>query len=282
MRRDRAYGRDLPAAADTKTVKRRKSSFFFLSGLINGNCCGILGINWRKRGAFHVLTGVTVPLTVAIPERIDLAQAARYFGAGTHPDPATTALLERCARPLLDGVRIRAVWRCEPLEILSETGLLAGSDIFRHLAGCGSAILLAVTLGPEADRCIRRAGIGDIAAGVATDALASALAEQAAEAAEAALRQQAAAEGAYLTGRFSPGYGDWPITVQPLLASALDTQRRIGLCVTQTDLLLPRKSVTALLGISDHPVLGQLAGCGHCALRGRCDYRKRGKTCAEY
>lgn len=228
-----------------------------------------------------MLTGVTVPLTVAIPERIDLAQAARYFGAGTHPDPATTALLERCARPLLDGVRIRAVWRCEPLEILSETGLLAGSDIFRHLVGCGSAILLAVTLGPEADRCIRRAGIGDIAAGVATDALASALAEQAAEAAEAALRQQAAAEGAYLTGRFSPGYGDWPITVQPLLASALDTQRRIGLCVTQTDLLLPRKSVTALLGISDHPVMGQLAGCGHCALRGRCDYRKRGKTCAE-
>ena len=47
---DRAYARDLPAAADTKTVKRRKSSFFFLSGLINGNCCGILGINWRKRG----------------------------------------------------------------------------------------------------------------------------------------------------------------------------------------------------------------------------------------
>ena len=101
------------------------------------------------------------------------------------------------------------------------------------------------------------------------------------QAAETALRQQAAAEGTYLTGRFSPGYGDWPITVQPLLASALDTQRRIGLCVTQTDLLLPRKSVTALLGISDHPVMGQLAGCGHCALRGRCDYRKRGKTCAE-
>ena len=82
VRRDRAYARDLPAAADTKTVKRRKSSFFFLSGLINGNCCGILGINWWKRGAFHVLTGVTVPLTVATPERIDLAQAARYFGAG--------------------------------------------------------------------------------------------------------------------------------------------------------------------------------------------------------
>ncbi len=234
-----------------------------------------------KRGVFHVLTGVTVPLSVEKPGQIDLGQAGRYFGAGEHPDRATAALLERCAPPLLEQVHIRAVWRSEPTEALLKAGLLPGSDIQRHLAGCGSAIMLAVTLGPEADRCIRRAGVGDIAAGVATDALASALAEQAADAAEAALRQLAAAEGLYLTGRFSPGYGDWPITVQPLLAAALDTQRRIGLCVTQTDLLLPRKSVTALLGVSDHPVRGHLAGCGHCALRGRCDYRKRGKTCAE-
>ena len=64
------------------------------------------------------------------------------------------------------------------------------------------------------------------------------------------------------------------------VAEALDAQRRIGLCVTGTDLLLPRKSMTALLGVSDHPVKGHLAGCGHCALRARCEYRKRGKTCA--
>ena len=28
-------------------------------------------------------------------------------------------------------------------------------------------------------------------------------------------------------------------------------------------------------------VRGQLAGCGHCVLRARCNYRKRGITCAE-
>ena len=115
------------------------------------------------------------------------------------------------------------------------------------------------------------------------DALAeagSALAEQAAEAAEAELRQWAAKEGKYLTGRFSPGYGDWDIAVQPLVANALDTVRRAGLCVTDTNLMTPRKSVTAILGVSDHPVKGKLAGCGHCVLRTRCEYRKRGKTCA--
>ena len=99
-------------------------------------------------------------------------------------------------------------------------------------------------------------------------------------AAEAELRQWAAEQDKYLTGRFSPGYGDWPIGVQPLVAAALDTARRAGLCVTENDLMTPRKSVTALLGLSDHPVKGRLAGCGHCVLNTRCEYRKRGKTCA--
>ena len=102
----------------------------------------------------------------------------------------------------------------------------------------------------------------------------------AASAVEAELRQGAAEQDKYLTGRFSPGYGDWPIGVQPLVAAALDTARRAGLCVTENDLMTPRKSVTALLGLSDHPVKGRLAGCGHCVLNTRCEYRKRGKTCA--
>mgnify|MGYP000323319800 CR=1 FL=1 len=117
-----------------------------------------------------------------------------------------------------------------------------------------------MTLGPGVDAQIRRAGVGDIAAGVASDALGSALAEQAADAAEAQLRQWAATEGKYLTGRFSPGYGDWDIAVQPMVAAALDTVRKAGLCVTDTNLMTPRKSVTALLGVSDHPVKGNWPG----------------------
>lgn len=224
--------------------------------------------------------GQSRTLPVEKPEQIDLAQAARYFGARGKADTATMALLQRCAVPLLAAATPRAVWLRAEVKALAEAGILRGSDVMRHLEGCGQAILLAVTLGPGVDAQIRRAGVGDIAAGVASDALGSALAEQTADAAEAELRQLAAAEGTYLTGRFSPGYGDWDIAVQPLVAAALDTARRAGLCVTDTNLMTPRKSVTAILGVSDHPVKGHLAGCGHCVLRTRCEYRKRGKTCA--
>ena len=120
--------------------------------------------------------------------------------------------------PLLAAATPRAVWLEADPDSLTAAGILAGEDVAKHLEGCTAALLLAVTLGPGVDAQIRRAGVGDIAAGVASDALGSALAEQAAEAAEAELRQWAARQGKYLTGRYSPGYGDWPLAVQPLLA----------------------------------------------------------------
>ena len=216
-------------------------------------------------------------LALDLPEGIDLGQAARYMGAKDGGDEKLRALLERWAPPLRAAAAPRAVWLRAPVGALGD--LWQGSDIQRHLAGCTEAVLLAVTLGPGADAQIRRAGVGDVAAGAASDALASVLAEQAADAAEARLRALAAAEGMYLTGRYSPGYGDWPIGVQPRIAALLDTPRRIGLCVTGTCLMLPRKSITATLGLSRTPVTGRRAGCAHCALRDKCEYRKRGETC---
>ena len=225
-------------------------------------CC-ILMLLSKKEGGAAMSIGPSRPLALEKPETIDLKQAARYFGQRGEPDAAP-----------------HAVWLESDVDSLTEAGLLQWEDVYRHLTGCDRAILLAVTLGPGVDAQIRRAGVGDIAAGVASDALGSALAEQMADAAEAELRNAAAGQGRYLTGRYSPGYGDWPITVQPLVAAALDTARRAGLCVTDTNLMTPRKSVTALLGVSEHPVKGHLAGCGHCVLRTRCEYRKRGITCA--
>ena len=224
--------------------------------------------------------GASRPLVLEKPAAIDIAQAARYFGTRGEADAATLRLLEQCSVPLLAAAMPRAVWLEADVTALTEAGLLQGEDVMRHLKGCSRAILLAVTLGAGVDAQIRRAGVGDIAASVASDALGSALAEQAADCAEGKLRQEAAKEGKYLTGRFSPGYGDWPITVQPRVAAVLDTARRAGICVTDSNLMTPRKSITALLGVSDHPVKGHLAGCGHCVLQSRCEYRKRGKTCA--
>ena len=119
--------------------------------------------------------GPSRPLNLAKPESIDIRQAARYFGARGEADSATLTLLEKCAAPLLAAATPRAVWLEADVESLTQAGILKGEDIFRHLEGCSEAVLLAVTVGPGVDGQIRRAGVGDIAAGVASDAIGSVL-----------------------------------------------------------------------------------------------------------
>ena len=49
--------------------------------------------------------------------------------------------------------------------------------------------------------------------------------------------------------RFSPGYGDLPLDVQRPLFAALDVPRKIGVSLTDSLLMAPSKSVSAIIGI---------------------------------
>ena len=68
-------------------------------------------------------------------------------------------------------------------------------------------------------------------------------------------------------------------TSQKDFLAVLEAGKRIGLSASAENLLIPRKSVTAVLGLADYPVTGALAGCRTCALRGKCEFRRRGTTC---
>ena len=84
-----------------------------------------------------------------------------------------------------------------------------------------------------------------------------------------------------LTPRFSPGYGDFPLAQQAAFCSVLDVSRRIGVSLTSGSLMVPQKSVTALLGVSAHPPAARIAGCDACNLSDRCLYRKEGLSCGQ-
>ena len=86
----------------------------------------------------------------------------------------------------------------------------------------------------------------------------------------------------HFTGRYSPGYGDYPLECQDELIRLLDGARKIGLNVSRSHLLIPRKSITAVMGGADHPVSGYLATCGECTLRDTCVLRKEGRNCAGF
>ena len=85
--------------------------------------------------------------------------------------------------------------------------------------------------------------------------------------------------GLYLTDRFSPGYGDLPLSLQPGLCAVLDAERRVGIHVTSSFLMNPGKSVTAVIGLADKPQMARIRGCAWCVMRNTCTLRKGGKSC---
>ncbi len=214
-------------------------------------------------------------------------EALAYLGyRSAQPDEQTASLLYNAASAIVQASTPRATARRftlspEPLRLGPSGPELAGSDIAAHLSTCGAVYLTAVTLGQGAESAIRTAEALDMQQAVLLDACASAYIEWQADLQEEALRKTTEAGGEFLTGRFSPGYGNFPISFQKDLIRLLDAPRAIGLSVSASGILLPRKSITAVLGVAARPVTGRLAGCQNCLLYEKCEKRKEGDFCGK-
>ncbi|MGM9538520.1 MAG: vitamin B12 dependent-methionine synthase activation domain-containing protein [Candidatus Onthomonas sp.] len=214
---------------------------------------------------------------------LDQQEILRYLGCREmEPPEELRREVSRCSRMLLDVVRPKTVWRLLDLEGTHLTGTavnLLGEDIQRHLSECSQVILMAATLGPETEQLLLRVQVRDMAQALILDSCASAAVEAVCDQLESELRQRFLEAGRYLTDRFSPGYGDFPIEQQPDLCGLLDTQRRIGLTLSASGILIPRKSVTAVLGVADSPRHQRSHGCQGCAMYEHCEMRKGGNPC---
>ena len=156
--------------------------------------------------------------------------------------------------------------------------LLPGQDLKHHLKDCRRAAIFCATLGVEADTLIRRAeSRRDMAKALALDCVATAAVETLCDRIELELQGQF--PGCFFPFRYSPGYGDLPLEVQGSLLALLDAQRRVGLTATSTHILIPRKSVTAILGVADGPIERHQRSCLGCPARESCHYRKAGGHC---
>lgn len=156
---------------------------------------------------------------------------------------------------------------------------LTGTDIAEHLHDATQVALFAATLGADIDRELRRLSLTDALEQVIFDAAATALVERAADAANARIRAYAADAGMFCSWRFSPGYGNLPLSVQWDFLAALDATRQLGITLTPSDLMVPTKSVTAVVGIHPAPQPGLESSCSICSLAEFCTLRQTGRTC---
>ncbi|MEF2711999.1 MAG: methionine synthase [Oscillospiraceae bacterium] len=217
--------------------------------------------------------------------QLNIDEALRYLGAGAQAPAALRQEMADVARQLMQTLRPRYTYRVYPLRREEHAELLPDADVAltggtarRMLAQCDQAVLLMCTLGAQFDTLLRTQQARDMSRAVMLDACGSAWVEAGCDAAEQELKTRFPER--YLTDRFSPGYGDLPLTLQPGICAALDAQRRLGVTVTESLLLNPAKTVTAVIGLANAPQMARIRGCAYCALRQTCALRKGGTSCA--
>lgn len=217
---------------------------------------------------------------------ISRSEVLRYLGyAGQQVDPSLDAridaMIERCEHVSSPGW----VFQVFPVDasgdairLVGTTLALPGDDIHRHLGGARLCAVMAATAGMANERELRRLSLVNKLDGMFFDAAASALAEAVADACNAAIVAEARGRGLFTNWRYSPGYGDCPLDLQPQLIDVLGAGKALGLSATESNLLIPVKSVTAFVGMFDEPQEDKRS-CSGCQLAQHCELRRNGTPC---
>ena len=165
--------------------------------------------------------------------------------------------LQECLKAAKGAAQCRAVWRRYSLKADGE-GLDLGfartdsKDLKRHLEGCGEILLFACTAGAEMDRRIARAKLQSAAKGLLMHAIGAQQVEGGCD--RLCLRLAELFPDRQLTDRYSPGYGDLPLEMQRDVMKALDCGRTLGITLSESLLMTPSKSVTAIIGMKENSI----------------------------
>lgn len=236
--------------------------------------------------------GLTEQLHIerTVPDaHVDRAEALRYIGyAGQQIDDALSARFDRVIAHCEQVASPSYAYRIMPLEhtdegmhLVGSALTLSGNDIARHLDGASACGVLVCTLGLSYERELQQLNRRNELDGLLFGTAGSSLVESVADICETTIVAKAAAAGLRTNTRFSPGYGDLPLTLQPLILDVLDAPRRLGVIANDSNLLIPTKSTTAFIGLfdSDHLVSSVKQSCAQCPCKSHCTLRKQGTPC---
>ncbi len=203
--------------------------------------------------------------------KVDRKEALRYLGYGRkEADGQTQRLLDGVAEELEQDSLPKSIYReygCKVEGNVVSFGNLdiTSSSLAKNLEGCERIVLLAATIGRAADLMIKKYSVVNLAKAAIVQAAGAAYIESYMDEIESEIQREAKKQGLYLRPRFSPGYGDFPLECQKDIFAMLECSKRIGIALTAGNLMMPSKSVTALIGLT--PIERQscqMAACSQC------------------
>jgi len=218
---------------------------------------------------------------------IEKNEILRYLGfKGQILDEDINKLIEESIEEMKKIIKVRYVYKFfnidksdDDIALKGSTIKLQGKDIYKHLEKTDKCILMSITLGSDVDTKIRYYEKTSITRALILDACATTAVEEACDNLCEKLEREIIDENKVLTSRFSPGYGDLPIDLQNSFISVLDGQSTIGLTASSHSILLPRKSVTAVVGVIDEKYKSKKKDCLSCNKYTICKFKKEGDFC---
>lgn len=150
----------------------------------------------------------------------------------------------------------------------------SGRTISSYIKPARALYLFLVTIGPAIeDEASRLMKIGESLSGYLLDRTGSFAVESLAGKLESHLRKEYKSKGKSASIRLSPGYCDWPVDEQVKLDMILDFSR-IGVRLTESCMMIPRKSISGLIGIGPMGLFSRAKSqCKACSMK-TCGYRR--------
>ncbi len=217
--------------------------------------------------------------------RLDRHSIGRYLEYKNCPmDDKLMTMIDVLEEHLLKACHFRYVYKCFDL-IRYDAGIavkdteliLCGKSIDKHLRLCDKVILTAGTLSPEVDKLIKRAEIKDMLEALVYDAMANVAIEQGME--KLGNKLELTYKEYNHTFRFGVGYGDLSIDIQKSFLDTLEATKNIGLYVNDSNLMIPTKSISAIIGISKESIDITNTKCELCNMKDACRLRIKGERC---
>lgn len=211
---------------------------------------------------------------------ISRKEVRRYLGYGIQDgDDAVNGLIEECIKELSKSASFKCISRTYPLKLLPDGEIdftvfqTRSRNLSKNLADCSQVILFAATLGTGVDVLLHKYTKLQMSKAVIMQAAAAAMIEEFCDEENQKLKIEFEAQGLYLRPRFSPGYGDFALECQRNITAVLETSKRVGIMLTDSLLMTPSKSVTAIMGVSEKPYRCEVKGCESCG-KTDCAYRR--------
>jgi len=211
---------------------------------------------------------------------VNKKETLRYLGyKGQEIDDKLLSLIDETSDELLHLIHPKSVhqeYECHVTDdLVVHLGplVIPSKHLAKNLSSCESAILFAATIGPAADKLIKKYSIINLAKAAVVQAAGAALIETFCDSLEDTIESEATARGLYLRPRFSPGYGDLSLEYQRDFFNILECNKRIGVSLTDTCLMYPSKSVTAIIGLSKTPRIGCNENKCQTCTKTTCEYR---------